>query len=132
MADSDWSQLDVGNPRMDEGHRRQIQLVDSLIAAIAGDASHRVVEDLLLRLIEETTGHFAAEHDMMKGSGFPDYQAHAREHDSLLRHVSALRSSHAAGKTHLTLEMAKSLVPWLATHIREKDRSLASYLVSLG
>lgn len=132
MAEERPHQLTVGNPTMDEGHQRQIGLVDSLIGAITNDAGDRVVQDLLLRLVEETSDHFAAEHDLMKGSGFPEYEAHVEEHDRLLQYVSSLLASHAAGKTRLTLEVARSLKPWLTQHIRHRDRALASYLVSLG
>jgi hemerythrin len=119
--------LGTGIRLMDDGHRRQAELVDALVAAVTR-GEDEAAQELLLRLVEETSDHFAAEQELMRASGFPDFGAHVEEHDALLRQVSALLTSHSIGEDRSTLELAGSLKAWLEAHIRGKDRILAAYL----
>lgn len=113
---------------MDDAHRLQAGLVDALERAICERAGDEKVQELLLQLVERTSDHFAAEQDLMRASAYPAYKAHVEEHDRLLQHVSMLLASHAAGRRQLTLEVARSLRPWLRGHIEGRDRALAEYL----
>jgi hemerythrin len=116
---------------MDGEHRVLAALVDAIErGASRADASPGELQDLLLRLVEETADHFAAEHELMRATAYPEREAHVREHDRLLRHVSALLSSHAAGRPSITIFTARSLREWLEKHIEGSDRALAEYLLS--
>jgi hemerythrin len=126
----DGNSLAAGLPWMDGAHEVQATLVDS-IEETASRGDRREVQDLLLRLVEETADHFALEHDMMRSTGFPEREAHVEEHDRLLRQVSALLESYAMGEQAKTLDLARTLRGWLAAHIHGKDRALAEFLLQL-
>lgn len=114
---------------MDAGHRLQAELVDELIGAIEKGSDSEAVQAVLLRLVDETTDHFAAEQELMRASGYPAYEAHVEEHSRLLDRVSRLLTEFAAGRAELTLQTARSLRPWLLDHIQGMDRALASFLL---
>jgi hemerythrin len=122
--------LRVGVPSLDSEHRILAAQVDAIERVSSrGDASPHELQDLLQRLVEEAAEHFAAEQDLMRATGYPDREAHAREHDRLLQHVSALLSSHASGRAPITLFTARSLREWLEQHIEGSDRALGEYLL---
>ncbi len=124
-----WNEsLQLGVPAMDGAHRLQTELVDGLIEAIHAGADAETVQTALLRLVDETTDHFAGEQELMRASGYPAYEAHAEEHSRLLDRISRLLSDFAAGRATLTLQTARSLRPWLIDHVQGMDRALASYL----
>ena len=129
MNEQTWSEaLVVGVAALDGAHRVQAALVDAIKDAVSRGAERREVQELLLRLAEETSDHFATEHELMRATRFPDREAHVEEHDRLLQHVSALLTAHTAGQPGLSLEVARSLKKWLLHHIQGRDRTLAEYL----
>ena len=136
-----WSSMDertwndafaVGVESMDRAHRVQAALVDAIERGVNRGGDPREVQDLLLRLVEETTDHFAAEHDLMRARGFPEREAHVEEHDKLLQHVSALLGSHSAGQPRTTVDLARSLRDWLVRHLEGSDRALGEFLGGSG
>jgi hemerythrin len=116
---------------MDSAHRGQAQLVDALEDAVNHGDAH-AAEDLLLRLVEETSDHFEAEHEVMQVSAFPGREAHIEEHNRLLQDVSALLGSVSAGQIHLTIGSVQSLRRWFVRHVQGHDRVLGEHLRSTG
>jgi hemerythrin len=125
-------EFNVGLPLIDDAHRRQAELIESIESATAQGASSEAVQELLLQLVEHTTDHFANEQELMRSIGFPYYDAHVEEHDALLQHISTLLASHSAGYNHLTSELAGRLTPWLLDHVQTSDRLLGRYLLRVG
>jgi hemerythrin len=128
MAERTWhSALSVGVPSMDGAHQGQASLVDAIEGAVSrGDA--REAQDLLLRLVEETSDHFAAEHELMQATAFPGREAHIEEHNRLLDHVSTLLARVTADKVELTAASVRSLRVWFVRHVQEADRALGSHV----
>ena len=117
----------VGVVSMDDSHRAQVALVDAIERAAAqGNDEH--VGGLLLRLFEETSDHFASEHELMRATAFPEREAHIEEHVRLLQQVSDLLACHSAGQ--MTRRSIESLRGWLLSHIQGMDRRLGDYLVA--
>ncbi len=120
--------LRLGIAEIDDAHKLQTELVDRLIEAIRAGADSETVLTALLRLVDETTDHFAAEQELMRASSYPACEAHAEEHSRLLDRVSRLLSDFSAGRAEMTLQTARSLRPWLLDHVQGMDRALATYL----
>jgi hemerythrin len=128
MAERTWnSALAVGVPAMDGAHQEQASLVDAIEGAVSrGNA--REAQDLLLRLVEETSDHFAAEHELMRATAFPAREAHIEEHNRLLQHVSILLARVSADEAQLTAASVVSLKDWLLRHVRGADRALGAHV----
>lgn len=112
---------------VDGDHRGLILLMDRLVEAASRPGNHDAVQDLLLLLADASTDHFTSEQDLMRAVDYPAYEGHASEHDWFLDHVSRLLENHAHGKAHLTLELARSLRPWLEEHTQIHDGALLEY-----
>jgi hemerythrin len=54
------------------------------------------------------------------------------EHDSLLRHLSALRASHGSGQQGMMIDLARLLQRWLCSHTQGKDKERRKCLRRLG
>lgn len=133
QAGQTWNDaLRVGVPPMDREHFALAALIDDIERAVLGRGHAREIEDLLLRLVDETSDHFATEHDLMQATGFPGREAHIEEHDRLLGHVSELLRRHSMRQRRLTIRMARSLRAGLVLHVQGKDRVLADFLAALG
>jgi hemerythrin-like metal-binding protein len=128
-----WSEaLLVGVPSIDTGHRVLAALIDAIERAVGRGEDPRDVQDLLLRLVEETKAHFDVESDLMRATTFPGSEGHEREHDALLDHVSRLLNDHADGRSRMTIDLARSLRDWLMRHVQESDRALAEHIRASG
>jgi hemerythrin len=126
-----WSDaLLVGVPSIDAGHRVLAALVDAIERAVSRGEDARDVQDLLSRLVEDTRDHFEVEGELMRDTGFLARDAHEREHDALLTHVSTLLSNHASGQPRMSVDLARSLRDWLMRHVQERDIPLAEHLRS--
>jgi hemerythrin len=113
---------------MDVAHRLQADLIRGLENAARSPAMRPSLQDLVLRLFEETSEHFAVEHELMRASRFPGRKAHIEEHDRLLRQLSRLLESFGKGHGIVTLATARSLKRGLARHVKGKDRVLARHV----
>ena len=133
MSVHTWNDaLRVGVAPMDRAHNALADLVDEIEMAVRRDRDPREIQDLLLRLVEETSDHFSEEQDLMLATGFPGREAHVEDHDRLLGHVSELLRSHSTGQRLMTIDLAHSLRAWLVLHIQGKDSVLAEFLSAPG
>jgi hemerythrin-like metal-binding protein len=74
--------------------------------------------------------HFAEEERLMALGGYPDLDAHRREHAEFAVTLAELRGRFGSGGPTLTLtvELATWLGSWLRGHVREQDRALGRFL----
>jgi hemerythrin-like metal-binding protein len=133
MEKPDWGQsLLIGNTSMDLEHRLQIGLIHALDEALRAGQPNAEVAKILAQLYEYTNAHFLAENLLMRLHAYPDYAAHADEHDRLVGSLESLRRTFAAGETSMTLESIESLRSWLAVHIQGMDQRLSTYVAENG
>ena len=123
------TQLDLGVPLMDSQHRELARLINALESMLKDDeGSRELVQALLLELVDRTSEHFRTERDLMQQSRYPTGPQHDEEHERVLDHMARLREAHSARKLELTVQVVRSLWPWLVTHIQGLDRDLARHL----
>ena len=133
MEKPDWGQsLLIGNTSMDLEQRLQIGLIHALDEAIRSGQPRDEVSKILTQLYEYTNAHFLAENLLMRLHSYPEYQAHADEHDRLVGSLEALRREFDSGELSMTLESIESLRAWLAVHIQGLDRRLSTYVAENG
>jgi hemerythrin-like metal-binding protein len=133
MEKPNWGDtLTVGNKAMDMEHQLQIGLIQAVEDAIRGGQDRETASKLLGQLYEYTNAHFLAENLLMRLHAYPDYQAHADEHDRLVISLEALRKTFDSGENDLTLSSIDTLRSWLAGHIQGLDRRLSDYVSEHG
>ncbi|WP_005033666.1 bacteriohemerythrin [Holophaga foetida] len=121
----------VGIQRFDEQHERLASLITHLHSTMILRRDKPLSLQLFARLILETKRHFAAEMDLMEAFGYPDLEAHAREHAQLILEAEELARQYEEG--HISaLALPSFLKKWLITHIEESDRAYVDFFKVLG
>jgi len=128
-----WSdRYSVGIARIDAQHRRLVDLINDLHAAmLAGEGSSELGK-ILDRLSGYAVSHFATEETLMKKFGYPDYERHKAEHDRLMAQVRLLLEKSRTNKAELTHEVMTFLQRWLIGHIVNVDKRYTAHLNAAG
>ena len=118
----------LGVPQMDGEHSFQITLLRAIRDAAAGSDREQAVE-LIDQLDDYTNMHFLFEETLMIQRGYPDHQAHRREHDHLIEELRGLRQAVTNRVEETPLTEADAIEQWLLNHIQTFDRALAAFIV---
>lgn len=124
-----WSELGVGHEQIDAQHRAIVrQLMEASERAEAEDRAG--VEAALLRLWDETVGHFATEEALMEAHGYPERAAHRSSHHLFLEDLKGLLTAiREHGLDEDVKAWATQRAPeWIAFHIQANDAPLARFL----
>jgi hemerythrin len=119
----------VGDPSLDEEHKRLLGIIDDLHSEIAAGNQRGRVLEFLDRLTEYTMSHFEHEEKVMKGCGFPNLQAHKTMHDEMRRRTLELHGDPDAIASRDLLEFVRN---WWVRHIQNQDKAYAPYLDAIA
>lgn len=122
----------LGHAGMDAEHSVELALMDALRDAVARDLGPNRVQEVLDQLLEHSNVHFMSEQLLMRLTAYPQYEAHALEHDELMSRARALQDRVAGVGTPGSLEAIDEMRRWLVEHMERKDRALAGYLAEHG
>ncbi len=113
--------MSVGNPHLDEDHRRLVKLVNQLASA-DGHRDRSMAESVLDELIQYTDMHFAREEDYMRRIGFNLLDNHKEKHAFLVEQLVTLRQKFFNGLPgRLNEDVIEFLSRWLSGHILIDD-----------
>lgn len=115
--------LSVGVERLDNHHKRLIDLLNQLGMAVeAGDTQH-VTGMVLGELVRYVYYHFGEEERLMEAAGYDDLAAHRQAHRVMAEHVRALERAYDADPSAVVAqELYVFLGDWLVHHIRSEDQ----------
>ncbi len=122
------SELMLGEPGIDSQHKRVLEAMNDLRAAIELNRPHEETRRTLEAFAGIVAWHFSSEADRMRTASYPDADAHIAEHSGLLDQLAVARSDFAAGKIRSCGALALFAQVWTAEHIRGADRRLAEFL----
>lgn len=129
MAGLEWSDdLSVGYGPIDEEHKKLIDLVNDLDAAVSSGQDADVVGGFLEELINYTVYHFRNEERVMEAHGYPDALAHKVQHTELTEAAEDLQTRFLDGDHDLADTLIPFLTDWLTGHIMVTDRALGRYV----
>ncbi|MDD5249912.1 MAG: bacteriohemerythrin [Rhodocyclaceae bacterium] len=124
-----WSfTFEIGHAGIDAQHRELIALLNQFDASIRSGGNRAESRNAMKALIEFVRTHFSYEEQTMRESGYPDAQAHQRQH---LRLAETLASYDLQIKANRQLDLHQLLVSlhgWLMRHILDDDRKLGDFL----
>lgn len=133
MALITWSDsLSVKVKQFDDQHKKLVDMVNQLFDAMKTGKGNQVMADILKQLIAYTQTHFAAEERLMKQYGYPDFEAHKKEHNALVVQVLDLQKQFQEGKAVLTQNVMTFLRDWLSKHIQGDDRKYGVFFNGKG
>jgi len=129
MSQITWdSSYSVGIQKIDEQHKKLINLINHLDAAVGKGQGSAMQGDLIMELAEYLMDHFGMEEALMDKYGYPQYDAHLQIHHSFTRKVKEFRDDIAAGSLSVSEEALVFLGDWLINHIQATDKLLGDYL----
>ncbi|HTH13782.1 MAG TPA: bacteriohemerythrin, partial [Spirochaetia bacterium] len=124
-----WSAaLEVGHKVIDAQHKRLVDLVNRLSAALRSGQARATQEKVLAELIDYTQTHFGDEETLFKASKYPDQKGHLAQHQDFVQTVSQFQADFTAGRVVLGSDTLKFLKDWLVNHIQGTDRGIVKYL----
>lgn len=128
-----WSQdLSTGMAEIDVEHQLQINLVETLLQAVASGKPREDVDALLQSLLDTSNAHFTGEELLMRMHSWERYAQHVEEHRQLLEDLQGMRISFETGQGAALTATATRVQAWLANHIRTHDHAFADCMARGG
>jgi hemerythrin-like metal-binding protein len=118
--------FEVGVPLIDHEHRRFLEIMNDLHAAMARNEAPAVVGPLLADLSSYARFHFANEERILEKAGYPGLALQQQEHQTFFEHTRRIVAS-PDPSSRTALDLAKT---WLLEHILGTDRAFAVWLAA--
>ena len=130
MAYLEWNdQFNTGISRIDQQHRRLVDFLNDLYAAMHAGKGRDVLGKVLIDLLAYTRTHFTTEEQLMAEHGFPGLEDHKTIHQKMARKVKDLNRQFKSGQIANPIQITNFLKNWLTRHILETDMKYAPHLV---
>lgn len=118
----------VGHPLLDDQHKKLLQLCQLAAASLAKpgrgkEEFHRILGDLA----EFAREHFATEEALLKAWGYPERDAHIREHRDYEERLMQILILAADGTTGIA-DLYSYVITWWTEHVLKTDFQYAPYL----
>jgi hemerythrin-like metal-binding protein len=133
MAYIDWKpEFSVGITSIDNQHRKLVDMINQLFAAMSEGKGQTALEKVLADLAVYCSVHFGTEEKLFIQYGYPETAEHKAIHQKLTTRVAQLQKDVKSGKEHMTLGVANFLKDWLVKHIQQTDKRYSEFLISKG
>jgi len=121
-----WNEkYSVGVKEIDNQHKKFIEIMNSLYAAVyAGEDKDKLAE-ILLNLTNYKDNHFELEEKYFDLFHYEYAVEHKAEHQKLREKVAAFYTQFKEGKTDVTAELMDFLENWLVDHLANQDQKYA-------
>ncbi|MBI3446619.1 MAG: hemerythrin family protein [Magnetospirillum sp.] len=128
MSYLQWTEnLSVGIPRMDDHHKKLVDLINQVFDAMSGDATS-AVDSVLSDLLDYTRYHFAEEEKLLAACAYPDLEEHSAIHRAMVKEVLEMRTRYLNDPASVPAsETLDFLSKWLMRHIIGKDLRYRPY-----
>ena len=123
----EWtSDLEIGVAAIDNEHKLIIEFYNRIYHFYTSDVDVIMLDRAISDFKFLFSLHFLKEENFMIEIGYPDFEPHAREHETLV----TLLNSAADGKGErddTCPKIAFLVLQWLSSHLEGADRRLAAY-----
>ena len=124
--------LRVAEKVVEAEHDVQMQMLDSLAAAVENRGNFASMKLVLEQFIEFSDLHFLSEQLVMRLHSYPGYEAHMEEHTRLMKKLREIREKVFRDEKILGLELIKELRAWLLAHMASHDKAFGEFLKLSG
>lgn len=121
----------LGVPEMDRQHQKLINIANDLYDALNRNEGTELLRGILDELTEYTVKHFGDEEKLMNDLGYPQLEAHKKEHEELTAQVIDFHEKVNRGKSsdfQGVTEVMSFLQDWLIDHIAVSDMKYAEFM----
>ena len=118
--------METGVDAIDSDHRLIIEFYNRIYYFYSSDADvlmlERAVSDFKLLF----SLHFLREENFMIEIGYPDFESHAREHETMNKLLNSFAECEFS-KGEVCQKIAFLVLQWLSSHLEGADRRLAAF-----
>jgi hemerythrin len=133
MAFLDWQpNFSVSVKEIDDQHQYLISLINNLYAAMQSGQDREALGKLINQLVIYAAMHFAKEEHYFDLLGYPESDAHKREHDAFEMKVTEFEDNFKYGKQDMSIDVMNFLCNWLVDHIKGSDKKYGPFLNERG
>jgi hemerythrin-like metal-binding protein len=115
-------------PSIDAHHQGFFKILRMLQDATHNGQMDAEVGPILEFLEKSSRVHFEGEETFMRRIGFPETEAHAREHARFTAHLRHLKTGLDRGDAGIPGDLVLMLHGWLKDHILQQDMVFAEYV----
>jgi hemerythrin-like metal-binding protein len=119
----EWEdKFSVGVLKIDEEHKKLIDIMNNVIAAKQRNDDHGVIRKILDEMVDYANIHFKTEETYMLKFKYPEYSYHKEEHLDFTFKTLAYQSRVLSGDLAVATEILEYLQLWLFEHIQRTDK----------
>ncbi len=128
MEQITWTEdFSVGIARIDEQHKRLIQMINRLIAEPQTTTKSETVSDLLNDMTNYAFEHFATEEELMREHNYPHLEEHVAQHRAFRKKTVDFCSATMLDVEAVPETMLYYLRDWLVEHILKSDMAFKPF-----
>ena len=118
--------FETGIPQIDLQHRRLVDLINALAAAIADSGKLPEIEALISQLIDYAVVHFADEERLMDRAPLPEEEKvlHRRAHRGFVEKAKEICQHPGLQRAEISEQVLEFLTTWLISHILRSDMKI--------
>lgn len=129
----EWKEeYSVGIDSIDEQHKKMIDLINQLQAALIYATGIEFERDALNALVDYTKVHFAYEEGMLEDNDYPGFEAHKAQHAKMIAKVEAVLEEYQKEPETAMKNAVDYLQDWLIVHINGTDKAYCDYIIAKG
>ncbi len=122
MAYKEWTnQYNIGVKKFNDAHKVLFSYINDLHSGLLSGLGISEMGYILRGLVDYAIVHFKDEEKLMIKHSYPEYEAHKKEHDSLLEEVEMFYTEFLENKKAFSLELLSFLENWITNHILNTD-----------
>jgi len=120
----------TGNALVDMQHQRVFERLSDLVGLCEDGCDAVKLENTIRFLVNQTVRHLADEEALMVEYDYPDLDNHKQMHEDYRATVIELaqRFEDDSSSKELSQDVNKTIVRWLATHIRHEDKKICEFV----
>jgi len=130
-ATLDQSPATQDSANIDKEHQVQIGMLDAFCALIEDDGPQPKIHEMLIQLTSYSEVHFMSEQLLMRMYGYPDYDDHVHDHETMIEYLNQIKHRHTTGQNNMALETANEMRKFLLGHINSRDQAFTNYLTNM-
>ena len=129
----EWSdEMSVNIKRIDEQHKKLIDLLNSLFMAMLDGLAQNVIDKIVSELINYADYHFKTEEYFFEEYDYPDFHSHKIQHSYYKDEILNFKQELLNGKSTVPIDVYNFLKDWLTDHILKSDQKYSKYLNEKG
>lgn len=133
MAFLDWQpNFSVNVKELDDQHQYLVSLINDLYVAMRNGEDRQALGKLINQLVIYAAMHFAKEEDYFDRLGYPEADAHKKQHTAFEIKVTEFEDAFKRGEQDLSIDVMNFLCNWLVGHIKGSDKQYGPFLNDRG